>query len=77
MFTQEVYEVPVIVQNDIKCHYPNNNLVYDNNPRDLNSILQKIQTVVKEQYPELSKYLDDMLSSIPNDRNPKIIRFQS
>ncbi len=77
MLTQEAHKVPVIVLNDVNCHYPNNNLVYDKNPGDLNSIIQNIQTAVKEQYPDLSEYLVGMLSSIPKDRDPKIIRFQS
>ncbi len=42
--------------------------------KDLNSMILKITMTIKEKYPELSKYLDEMSVTIPDEKNPEITR---
>ena len=39
---------------------------------DLNSKILKITMTIMNQYPELSKYLEEMPVTIPNEKNPEI-----
>ena len=39
---------------------------------DLNSKILKITLTINEQYPELSKYIEEMPVTIPNEENPGI-----
>ena len=39
---------------------------------DLNSKILKITLTIMEQYPELSKYIEEMPVTIPTDNNPEI-----
>lgn len=39
---------------------------------DLNSKILKITLAINEQYPELSKYIEEMPVTIPNEENPDI-----
>jgi len=39
---------------------------------DLNSKILKITMMIMDQYPELSKYLEEMPMTIPNEKNPDI-----
>jgi hypothetical protein len=40
--------------------------------KDLNSKILKVTMTIKEQYPELSKYLEEMPATIPSDKDPEI-----
>lgn len=50
----------------------NKNESFDKNEEDLNSKIIKITMVIKEQYPELLEYLNEMPVTIPAEKNPKI-----
>jgi len=39
---------------------------------DLNSKILKITLTINEQYPELSKYIEEMPVTIPNEENPDV-----
>jgi len=39
---------------------------------DLNSKILKIILAINEQYPELSKYIEEMPVTIPNEKNPDV-----
>ena len=39
---------------------------------DLNSKILKITLAINEQYPELSKYIEEMPVTIPNEKNPDV-----
>ena len=39
---------------------------------DINAKILKITMVIQENYPELSKYLNEMPITIPIDSNPKM-----
>ena len=39
---------------------------------DLNAKILKITMMIMDQYPELSKYLEEMPVTIPNKKNPDI-----
>jgi hypothetical protein len=40
--------------------------------KDLNSKILKITMTINDQYPELSKYLEEMPVTIPVEKNPEI-----
>ena len=40
--------------------------------QDINDKILKITMAIQENYPELSKYLNEMPVTIPNENNPKI-----
>lgn len=40
--------------------------------KELNAKILKITMTIKNQYPELSKYIEEMPVSIPNEKNPEI-----
>lgn len=40
--------------------------------KDLDVAILKITLKIKEQYPELSKYISEMPDTIPNMENPKM-----
>ena len=39
---------------------------------ELNSKILKITMTIKDQYPELSKYIEEMPVTIPDEKNPEI-----
>lgn len=39
---------------------------------DLNAKILKITMTIKDQYPELSKYIEEMQVTIPDEKNPEI-----
>lgn len=40
--------------------------------KDLNSKILEITLKIKDKYPELSKYLDEMTVTIPDEKKPEI-----
>lgn len=42
--------------------------------KELNANILKITMTIKDQYPELSKYLDEMAVTIPDEKDPEITR---
>jgi hypothetical protein len=47
--------------------------VIDDEPeKDLNSKILKITMKIKDQYPELSKYIEEMQETIPDEKSPGI-----
>lgn len=40
--------------------------------KELNSKILKLTMRIKDKYPELSKYLEEMPVTIPDEKNPKI-----
>jgi hypothetical protein len=46
--------------------------IYQDTEKDLNAKILKITLMIKEQYPELSKYLEEMPVTVPNVENPHI-----
>jgi len=53
---------------------PNQEETYSNEDAeaDLNSKILKITMTIMDQYPELSKYIEEMPVTIPNEKNPDI-----
>lgn len=43
---------------------------------DLNAKILKITLKIKDQYPELSQYLEEMPVTIPSEKNPEISHSQ-
>jgi len=50
----------------------NKNEAYQNIEKELNSKILKITMTIKDHYPELSKYLDEMPVTIPTEKDPEI-----
>ena len=42
--------------------------------KELNAAILKITMTIKEHYPELSKYLEEMAVTIPDEKDPEITR---
>lgn len=42
--------------------------------KELNSMILKITMTIRDQYPELSKYLEEMPVTIPDEKDPEITR---
>jgi hypothetical protein len=42
--------------------------------KELNDKILKITMTIKDQYPELSKYLEEMDVTIPDEKDPEITR---
>jgi hypothetical protein len=40
--------------------------------KELNSKILKITMKIKDQYPELSKYIEEMQETIPDEKKPEI-----
>jgi len=47
-------------------------LSYEDADKDLNSKILKITMTIMDQYPELSKYIEEMPVTIPNEKNPDV-----
>jgi hypothetical protein len=45
---------------------------YEQIEKKLNSKILEVTMQIKEQYPELSKYLEEMPETIPSEENPEI-----
>ncbi|HET6991627.1 MAG TPA: hypothetical protein VFJ43_09905 [Bacteroidia bacterium] len=42
--------------------------------KELNEKILAITMTIKEHYPELSKYLDEMTTTIPDEKDPEITK---
>jgi len=40
--------------------------------KDLNAKILKITMMIKDQYPELSQFLEEMPTTIPNEKHPDV-----
>lgn len=65
-----------LVTNEIGLEYQaqnaNKNSVYEHLENYLNSKILKTTTIIKNQYPELSEYLNEMPVTIPSETSPEI-----
>ena len=50
----------------------NRNLVNDKIEKDLNSKILEITMMIKDHYPELSQYLEEMPVTVPSENDPEI-----
>jgi hypothetical protein len=50
----------------------NKKVNFDQITKDLNSKIMEITIIIKDKYPELLKYLDEMPVTIPSEKNPEI-----
>jgi hypothetical protein len=48
------------------------NTISDDAEKNLNAKILKITMTIMEQYPELSKYIEEMPVTIPNEKIPEI-----
>ena len=48
------------------------NSIKNSMEKELNSKILKITMIIMEKYPELSKYIEEMQETIPNENNPEI-----
>lgn len=59
-------------QPDIYGQNPDKNKTYEEIEKDLNWKILQITLTIKEQYPELNKYLEEMTVTIPDENNMEI-----
>ena len=62
------------IQPDHSPQIPKRTLSDEDAEADLNSKILKITMTIMEQYPELSKYLEEMPVTIPHESNPEITK---
>jgi len=60
------------INNNQPGHEPIRVTIYDYTETDLNAKILKITEMIKEQFPDLVKYLEEMPVTIPNKKNPKV-----
>jgi len=60
------------IQPDINEQNPKKTIRNDDAEANLNSKILKITMTIMDQYPELSKYIEEMPVTIPNENNPEI-----
>jgi hypothetical protein len=46
---------------------------YHDRKNELHSKIMKVTMTIKEEHPELSKFLDEMPETIPNEKDPEIV----
>lgn len=67
---------PNKIHKEIRSVYEGQQLIknesFDKREKDLNSKIMKITMVIKEQYPELLEFLNEMPVTIPAEKNPEI-----
>lgn len=57
---------------DFQAQNATKNLVYEHLENYLNSRILKITTIIKNQYPELLEFLNEMPETIPSEVSPEI-----
>ncbi|HEY9220711.1 MAG TPA: hypothetical protein VIO43_03940 [Lutibacter sp.] len=60
------------IRSDFQSQNATKNLVYEHLENYLNSRILKITTIIKNQYPELLEFLNEMPVTIPSEMNPEI-----
>ncbi|MFA6271142.1 MAG: hypothetical protein WC657_08115 [Candidatus Paceibacterota bacterium] len=50
----------------------NKHVAFEQTEKDLNSKILKITMRIKDHYPELSKYLEEMPVTVPSENDPEI-----
>lgn len=63
---------PNEISADCQMRNANKNLVYEHLENYLNSRILKITTIIKNQYPELLEFLNEMPVTFPSEMNPEI-----
>lgn len=64
----EYYEI----RTDYQAQNANKSLVYEHLENYLNSRILKITTIIKNQYPELLEFLNEIPETIPSEMSPEI-----
>ncbi|MDO9276345.1 MAG: hypothetical protein Q7T92_12455 [Lutibacter sp.] len=63
---------PNKIKTDFQTQNATKNLVYEHLENYLNSRILKITTIIKNQYPELLEFLNEMPETIPSEMSPEI-----
>ena len=71
-FNQESDKLDKEIQPDLNGLKKRKIMNYDDTEKDLNSQILKITMTIKDQYPELSKYLEEMPGTIPDENSPEV-----
>ena len=72
VLNQESYKFHKGNQPDLKGHNQEKGYSDKDAEADMNAKILKITLTINEQYPELSKYIEEMPVTIPNEENPDI-----
>lgn len=63
---------PNEIRTDCQGQNANKNLVYEHLENYLNSRILKTTTIIKNQYPELLEFLNEMPVTVPSEMSPEI-----
>src|SRR5688572_14255741 len=58
------------IQSNSSGQYDTKSVIYTDTEKDLNSKILKITMMIQEEFPELSKYLEEMPVTVPNSTRP-------
>ena len=72
MFKQKSDKPDSEINPDIRSQKLKMDNNYEDAEKELNSKILRITLKINDQYPELSKYLEEMPVTIPVDKKPKI-----
>ena len=71
-FNDQLRKFLVLISRKALAQSPEKSVVDEDPEKDLNSKILKITMTINDHYPELSKYLDEMPVTIPNEKNPEM-----
>ena len=71
-FNDQLRKFLVKICREVMAPSPEKSSVADDSEQDLNAKILKITMTIKDHYPELSKYLEEMPVTIPKEIDPKI-----
>lgn len=69
---QAIDNLPVEIEPVIDGQNLDKHLAHELIEKDLNSKILKVTMTIKDQFPELSKYLEEMTVTIPDKKDPEI-----
>jgi hypothetical protein len=69
---QEPAKLKKETQSGIDAKNSTTSVAYDRLEKELNAKILRVTMKIKDQYPELSKYLDEMPVTVPSEKDPEI-----
>jgi hypothetical protein len=69
---KKIVDIDSEIQPALYKNTPKEPVTEDNPEKELNAKILKITMMIREQHPELSKYLEEMPVTMPDEKHPEI-----
>ena len=69
---QTTDKLPIEIKTVLDGQNLDKHTAYEQIERDLNAKILEVTMKIKDHYPELSKYLDEMPVTVPSEKDPEI-----